>query len=225
MKRLGILFACFAILASAVCAETSRKTLVTRFESCEAIIREFQANAETQIPAEVLKQAKGIIITNQVKGGFIFGMRYGYGVVLVRQADGSWSIPVLIRAGETSLGLQIGGNTIETVYIITDAQTPKLLFADRLNIGVDANAVYGPRAADVEKLNRELLNTPVLVYAKGKGLYAGATVKTGWISRNDEDNFTFYQTQNALPELLYSNWVQPPAEVQPLINYIGEITK
>lgn len=225
MKRLGLLFACFAVITFSVCAETSRSTLVSRFESCEAIIREFQAKEETKIPDEVLQQAKGIIITNQVKGGLIFGMRYGYGVVMVRKSDGSWSIPVLIRAGETSLGLQIGGNTIETVYIITDTQTPKLLFTDRLNIGVDANAVYGPRAADIEKVHRELLRTPVLVYTKGKGLYAGATIKTGWISRNDEDNFTFYQTQNALPELLYSDWVQPTAEVQPLIDYIKEIAK
>jgi lipid-binding SYLF domain-containing protein len=221
MKRSIFLVACALAFVSTLCAVTVREKLAGRFETCEAIIRDFQAD----IPPEVLKQARGIIITNQVKGGLIFGMRYGYGVILVRKADGNWSLPVLIRAGETSLGLQAGGSSIETIYIINDEQTPKLLFTDRLNIGVDVAAIAGPRVADAEKISRELLNTPVLVYSKSKGLYAGATVKTGWIARADEDNFTFYQTQNTLPELLYSDWVQPPAEVQPLIAFVGEITK
>ncbi|AHF91125.1 hypothetical protein OpiT1DRAFT_02491 [Opitutaceae bacterium TAV1] len=221
MKRSIFLVTCALAFVSTLCAATVHEKLAGRFETCEAIIRNFQAD----IPPEVLKQARGIIITNQVKGGLIFGMRYGYGVIMVRKADGNWSLPVLIRAGETSLGLQAGGSSIETVYIINDEQTPKLLFTDRLNIGIDAKAIAGPRVAEAEKISRELLNTPVLVYSKSKGLYAGATVRTGWIARADEDNFTFYQTQNTLPELLYSDWVQAPVEVQPLIAFVGEITK
>ena len=52
----------------------------------------------------------------------------------------------------------------------------------------------------------------------------GATVKAGNIARNDSANFTLYNTKYTLPELLYSDWVQPPKEVQPLMALIQSLS-
>ncbi|HYP15979.1 MAG TPA: lipid-binding SYLF domain-containing protein, partial [Opitutus sp.] len=154
---------------------------------------------------------------------FFLGLKDGYGVIMVKKPDGRWSLPVLLAAGEASLGLQVGAKTIETVMIITNDQTPRLLFNQRVNIGVDAKAVAGPKAAERERDNRPLIDAPVLVYTKSKGLFAGATVKAGYLTRNDEANFVLYNTRNTLPELLYSDWIQPPPEVVPLMNYVQKI--
>ena len=48
-------------------------------------------------------------------------------MILVKRADGQWSVPAMLNAGETSLGVQAGGSTVETVYIVTDAETPRRL--------------------------------------------------------------------------------------------------
>lgn len=205
------------VLVSQAATKSARADLIERVETCEAILQEFQNRPETAIPSEVWKKARGVIIVNQFKAGFILGMKGGYGVVLVRKSDGSWSLPVVINAGEASLGLQVGANAVETIYILTDENTPRLLFNQRFNIGVDAKAVAGPKAAESESNNREILETPVLVYSKARGLYAGATVKAGYVSRNDDANFTLYSTKYTLPELLYSNWVEPIPEVKPLM--------
>jgi lipid-binding SYLF domain-containing protein len=85
--------------------------------------------------------------------------------------------------------------------------------------------VAGPRVADSETYNRAILATPVLVYTKTAGLYAGATVKAGYLSRNDNANRAFYNTSSTLPEILYSDWITPPAEVQPLMAYVDQITR
>ena len=225
MKKLLLLSLLALFGAASVRADFKdpRAEYVTRVETCEAILREFMAKPETAIPAAVLAQAHAIVITNQIKAGFIFGVKDGYGVILVKQANGSWSLPVLIAAGEVSLGFQIGANTSETIMVITDDATPRIIFGRRFNVGVDAKAVAGPSAAEAEKLNRELLATPVIVYSKVRGLYAGATVKAGWIERNDAANFVLYSTEYTMPELLYSNWVKAPAEVQPLIDYVKQI--
>jgi lipid-binding SYLF domain-containing protein len=61
------------------------------------------------------------------------------------------------------------------------------------------------------------------VYSKSVGLYAGATVKAGHVQRNDPANFTLYNTPYTMPELLYSDWVTPPPEVQPLMSYVQQI--
>ncbi len=224
MKKILFLLLGLAATASLRADTTAdHDKFVTRVETCEAIIREFQADPATAIPAEVLKRAKGIVIVNQIKAGIILGFQEGYGTILVKKPNGRWSIPVVVHAGEASLGLQLGGSRIETIYVITDEQTPRLLFEGRFNIGVDAKAVAGPRVAESEKWNRELLNTPVLVYPKQKGLYAGATVKTGYITRSDAINRAFYATDYDLPELLYGEWIKIPAEVQPLMAYITQL--
>jgi len=227
MKKL-LLLSVLAMFATAfVRAESEsngpRAEYVTRIETCEAILREFMADPATAIPAAVLQRAHALVIVNQFKAGFFFGVKDGYGVILVKRADGHWSIPVLIAAGEVSLGFQIGANASETIMVLTDEATPRIIFNRRFNLGVDAKAVAGPSAAEAEKVNRELLATPVIVYSKARGLYAGATVKTGWLERADKANFVLYSTDYTMPELLYSDWVKPVPEVVPLMEFVQKI--
>lgn len=225
MKKFLLLSLVALFGAAAVRAEkkSDRDVLVEHVETCEAILQEFQNRPETAIPPEVWQKARGVIIANQFKAGFILGMKGGYGVVLVKKPDNRWSLPVLINTGEASLGFQVGANAIETIYVLMDDATPRLLFRDRFNIGIDAKAVAGPKAAEVEKNSRELLATPVLVYTKARGLYAGATVKAGYASRNDQANFKLYNTKYTLPELLYSDWVTAPTEVKPLMDFVSKL--
>lgn len=223
-------FACGLLLGTVAlrAADDSDKEsarLTARIETCEAILREFQADPRLAIPVEVLHSARAIVIVNQVKGGLVLGLQYGYGVVLARRSDGSWSVPVIIRAGEASLGLQLGGQRTETLYVLMNEDTTRLLSRDRFNIGVDARAVAGPRTYESERVNREILDTPVLVYGRNHGYYAGATIKTGWLERNDDANRIYYQTPRTLPEILFSDAVAPPPKVRPLVDYVTEITR
>ncbi|MBC8010737.1 MAG: lipid-binding SYLF domain-containing protein, partial [Burkholderiales bacterium] len=196
-----------------------------RLATIDSILREFQSDPQLAIPAEVLREARAIVIVNQVKGGLIVGLQFGYGVVLARRPDETWSVPVFLRAGEASLGLQLGGKRTETIYALMDDATVRLLFLGRMNIGVDARAVAGPRTYEVERMNREILDTPVLVYGRNHGLYAGATVKTGWIDRDDGSNRDYHHTPHTLPEILFGDVVAPTPATRPLIDYVTEITR
>ncbi len=226
MKKL-LLFPLIAILgATSVLANdsgTPRSDLVVRVETCEAIIREFMAEPSTAIPPAVWQKARGVMILSQFKAGFIFGVKGGYGVLMVKKPNGRWSLPVLIDASEASLGLQIGAKTVDTVCILTDDATPRLLFTSRFNIGIDAKAVAGPSSAEYENEARRTFIAPVLVYSRSAGLFAGATVKAGHVERNDIANFTLYNTSYTMPELLYSDWVTAPSDVQPLMSYLEQL--
>jgi lipid-binding SYLF domain-containing protein len=171
----------------------------------------------------VWQKARAVMILSQFKAGFIFGVKGGYGVLMVKKPNGRWSLPVLIDASEASLGLQVGAKSVDTVCILTDDATPRLLFTNRYNIGVDAKAVAGPSAAEYENDAKNTFIAPVLVYSKSVGLFAGATVKAGHVQRNDAANFILYNTSYTMPELLYSDWVTPPAEVQPLMAYVQQL--
>ena len=223
MKKLLILSLLALFGAAVVHAETTRADLVARVETCEAILQEFQSRSDTAVPAAVLARARALIIVNQFKAGFLFGVKEGYGVMMVKKPNGRWSLPVLISAGEASLGFQAGATAVESIYIITDDSVPRLLFKHRFNVGVDAKAIAGPRDAEVERYNAEILRTPMLVYRKVAGLFAGATIKAGHLSRNDSANSLLYNTRYTMPELLYSDWVTPAPEVQPLMALVQKI--
>lgn len=224
MKKIFLLgLAALVALTTPSLYADQRSGYVKHIESCEAILREFMANPAYAIPPQVLQRARGLIIINQFKAGFIFGVTGGYGVIMVKRPDNSWSIPVMIDAGEASLGLQVGGSAIESVFVLTDDETPRRLFEGRFNVGVDAKAAMGPRWTEMESVNKEILVTPVLVYTKTKGVFAGATVKAGFLTRDDDANRKFYQTAFTMPELLYGNFVTPPAEVLPLIEYVKQL--
>lgn len=216
MKKFLLLSLVALFGAASLRAEPTRANLVERIQNCEAILSNYQLRTQTAIPREVWQKAKGIIILNQFKAGFLLGVQDGYGVIMVKRPNG-WSLPVLINAGEASLGFQIGAKSVESIFIITDETVPKMLFNQRFNIGVDAKAVAGPKDAEVERNNDEILKAKLLAYTKSTGLYAGATVKAGHITRNDSANFLLYNTRYTMPELLYSDWVQPVPEVQSLM--------
>lgn len=214
MKKL-LLVSLVALFATAIGrAAPSREQLIARIESCEAILQEFTSRAHGgAIPAEVWQKAKAVLITNQFKAGIFIGVQDGYGVLLAKHpTTGRWSVPVLVNASEASLGLQLGAKSVMSVFIITDETVPRLLFKNRMNIGVDAKAVAGPKAAEAEANNKELLNTPILAYTKAEGLFAGATFKAGHVSRADENNFLLYGTRDTMPELLYGDWTNAPKE-------------
>lgn len=237
MRRPPFVFLMLGLLAAAVpvaratepatppAESASAERSAARVANCERILRDFQADAELSIPPEVLRRARALVVVSQVKGGLVFGLQYGGGVVLARRPDGSWSVPVLMRAGEASLGVQVGGRRIETIYALMDDEAVGRLYLGRTNIGADLAAVAGPRAFEAGLVNRDILATPVLVYGRGQGLYAGATVKTGWLDRDDSANREFYRTSLALPELLFGEAVEPPAAVRPLMDYVAAITR
>ena len=226
MKKFLILPLVALLCAVSVRADegrTPRSDLVVKEETCEAIIREFQADPTTAIPAQVLQRARGLLILNQFKAGFGLGYKGGYGVLMVKKPSGRWSLPVLVNASEASLGLQIGAKSVETVCVFMDDTAARLLFTSRYNIGVDAKAVAGPSEAAYDHDAKRTFEAPVLVYSKSMGLFAGATVKAGHVKRNDTANFILYNTTYTMPELLYSDWVTPPQEVQPLMAFVQQI--
>jgi SH3 domain-containing YSC84-like protein 1 len=226
-KFLTAILSLAALAVSLTAAEgLTRSSVITQLDSCEAILQEIQGNVKTAIPAEDLRRAKGIVIVNQFQGGFIFGIKDGYGVALVRRPNGKWSVPAFLKAGEFSIGLQAGAKAINAVYLLMDDDTARLLFRNRMNLGADAKAVAGIRASERESVSKALPgDANVLVYTAQEGLYFGATVKTGYLSPNQKANELFYNASHRMPELLYSDWVKPPQEARFIMDYVTRLTR
>lgn len=221
-----LLGVCLAATTWAQGEMPSRKGVIERLDSCEAILQEFQGNARLKIPDHILRRAKGLIITNQFKASFFLGIKDGYGVLLVKRPNGRWSVPSFLKAGDVSLGFQVGGQALNTVMVLLDDETPRRLFRGRVNFGTEAKVVAGIRAAESEMVTGEIpAKANVLVYTNQEGLIAGVALKTGFISPDEKANQILYNARHKLPELLYSDWVQPPPEARYLMNYVEQITR
>ena len=228
MKKFLTALVCFTVLASALPAAPgiTRAAIVERLDSCEAILQNLQGNIKTAIPADILRRARGIVIVNQFQAGFIFGVKDGYAVALVRRPNGRWSVPAFLRAGELSFGLQAGGKSITAVYVLMDDTTARLLFKNRMNLGAEAKAVAGIRAAEREAVTQSIrTEANVLVYSTIEGLYVGAALKTGFMSPHDDANRLFYNSNDRMPELLFSDWVKAPPEARFLMDYVTRLTQ
>lgn len=226
MKQISRILALVLVAAwtSTAFAEKKREDYVVQVETCEAILQEFMASPKTAIPASVLKGAKGIVIVNQFQVGIMIGGKGGYGIVMARKPNGAWSVPAFLDTGEASLGLQLGARSLHTVYILNDDTGVRLLYGSKFNFGVNANAVAGPRVAEAEE-STQIIKAPVYVYQKSSGLYAGAKLKTGWLAPHNAGNAFFYNTNRTMPEILFSDWITPPSDVVPLMNYVTRLTQ
>ena len=99
-RILGALLAA-GLLALPAHAATDQEAMIDRSLT---VLRELQAIPDTRIPDLLLSSAEGLIVLpGNVKVGLLFGARFGYGVMLVRNADRSWSNPVFVSIGRWQL--------------------------------------------------------------------------------------------------------------------------
>ena len=74
---------------------------------------------DTQPLGGLIKKAKGILIVpSLLKAGFVIGGEGGQGVLLSRDDNGNWSNPAFYDIGSGRVGLQIGFQDSEVIFVI-----------------------------------------------------------------------------------------------------------
>ena len=207
-------------------AAPKRDALVTRITNSEYALEEIMAKKETAIPASILQDAKGLIITLNYRGGFLVGGQAGKGVLIAKNPHtGTWGVPAFVATGGANLGLQLGVKEIDTVYVIMDDDTIRRAYTGRFDLSADAAAIAGPVGVVTEaQEDNDYKDANILVYAKQKGLFAGVSVKAGWVKPDSQATKIFYNTQFNTPEIVLSDWFQLPSEAQALINRVNYYT-
>ena len=149
MKRLLLLVAALASACAACAAPFDRADYVARLVEgpCEAILQNTMGSPDRAIPPVVLQRAKGIVIINQVQVSMVLGVKDGWGVAMVKEAERQVERAGFPQGSEFSLGLQAGGKTIETIFVLMDDASARLIFKPRFEFGADAKVIVVPVAA------------------------------------------------------------------------------
>lgn len=201
-------------------AQTSLE-LKERINRAHEYLKDIMEAPDTAIPEALMKECHGVIIVRQYKAGFVFGVKGGGGIVLVKdEKTGEWSPPAFIKTGEGSFGLQIGGQSIDSIFLIMNKDGMEMLNKTKFKIGVDASAAIGPVGRDAEA--KVGPGTAILVYSRAKGLYAGASFEGGVLLNDNTANEKFYNAKNiTLQDIVFERKVNMPDEAKPLTSLLN----
>lgn len=201
----SLLILAFAATALAVNSgelDNRIRTLTAKFEA-------MQQKPDKSIPSETLRKARGIVLLDRTKAGFIFAYQGGGGVALVKDTKSdAWSPAAFLGANEASLGFQIGGEQTLFVILFMDTNSTRLLTEPKVEFGGEARGTAGDSTASTEGI----VTPPepsVLVYTDREGLYGGAAIKGGAISPDDTANRIYYGQDLTMKDILFGHKVKP----------------
>jgi len=216
----------FAVLAGIVPAITLRaqsqeEVIVT---SAAQVLNEIMAIPTKQIPQSMFANAQGIaIVPNVVKGGFVVGVRYGKGLVVVRDGTGAWRPPMFITLTGGSLGWQAGIQATDLILVFKTQKSVQGLMSGKFTIGADASAAAGPVGRQASAATDAQLKSEILSYSRSRGLFAGIALDGTALQVDAVANQVYYGNSGFTPAgtVLPQNAQLPPSAVQ-LMNLIAQ---
>lgn len=171
-------------------AETEAEALVTE---ARLTVDRLMADKEFFELPKFIKAAKGIYIIPQlVKGGFILGAEGGTGVFLARGTDGSWSPPAFYTLGAGSIGLQIGGEVKEVVFVLMSDKAVDAMLSSEFKLGADASVSVGPMGRGIEASRTTDLTSDIYAFSKSVGLFGGGALEGAKIFERTSLNNEYY---------------------------------
>lgn len=202
---LGLSIVLLACLASPVLAQKDPEATMGR---SLLVLSEVTRNPKTGMPRLVMRNAEGFaIIPDMFKMSFIFGARFGRGVLVVKQPDGTWSNPVFIQLVGGSFGAQAGAQSTDLVLVF---QTRKgldrfLKGKGKLTLGVDVGAAAGPVGKRFEASTDPWLRAEILSYSNTRGIFAGVSAEGGTLQIDWKSNGIYYHQPVSPGQILAVN--------------------
>jgi lipid-binding SYLF domain-containing protein len=140
-------------------------------------------------------------LPNVVKAGLLVDGRFGRGVALVRQPDGTWSNPAFITLRGLGLGGQAGVESTDLVLVFkTRHSLDRVLMGKRkLTLGADAAVAAGPVGRDAELATDALLKAEIVSYSRSRGLFVGVSLEGASLHVDREANESFYGVPGGPP--------------------------
>lgn len=213
---------CLAVLTMSVVvmAGTSwaedKSDIDKRIQKSADVLSEIMGTPDKAIPDKVMSDAKCIaVVPSMVKVAVGFGGNHGKGIATCRTEHG-WSAPAPITITGGSWGLQLGGQAIDIVMVITNDQGMQHLLASKFKIGADASAAAGPVGRDAGADTDWKMKAEVLTYSRARGLFAGVDLSGSAITQDKDETRVLYGNMEPFADILNGR-VAPPPSSEPFL--------
>lgn len=194
---------------------------VDRVQASADVLNEIQSAPDSGIPREVLGSAECVaVVPSMLKGGFIFGGKYGRGVASCRTPKG-WSSPAFFMIAGGSFGFQIGGQAVDLVMLIMNNDGMQHLLSSQFALGADASVAAGPVGRHAEGNTDWKLKAQVLTYSRARGVFAGVSLNGARVNFDKSTTREFYGHMVTSKASLTGE-VEPPANANSFLSSLAK---
>ena len=193
--------------------------IAKRIDASAKVLNEIMATPDKAIPNKVMSDAKCVaVIPSMVKVAVGFGGNHGKGVATCRTTNG-WSAPAPITITGGSWGLQLGGQAIDIVMIVTNDQGMQHLLSSKFKLGADASAAAGPVGRDAGADTDWKMKSEVLTYSRARGLFAGIDLNGSAVTQDKDETRLLYGNFVPFSDILNGK-VNAPHSSEPFLNVV-----
>jgi len=185
------------------------------------VLEEIMNISESTIPDDLLKRAVCVAtIPDVIRVGFVFGARYGTGLVSCR-VPGGWSQPSFLSIKGGSWGAQIGIASVDLVLVFIRENAIEKFSKNNLTVGVDAAVAVGPVGRDAQAGTDYQLNSEIYSYSRARGIFAGLAIQGTLLNVKNKDNAKIYGPLVKTKEILSTDGAKSPYNV---MSYVHALT-
>ncbi len=229
MKKSVVVAAVFASLLTVLLAgivfaaddEKKDSKAADRVDASATVLNEIESAPDSGIPQEILSKSECVaVVPSMLKGGFVFGGKYGRGIASCRTPKG-WSAPAFFTVKGGSFGFQIGGQAVDLVMLIMNQNGMQHLLSSQFALGADASAAAGPVGRHAEGNTDWKMRAEVLTYSRARGLFAGVSLN-GAVVKQDKDSTREFYGHMVTTKASLTGEVEPPAAANSFLTTLAK---
>jgi len=211
---------CALLLPLAASAQVKEQR---RLRACQEVLEEL-LGGEERIPRDLLDKAECVaVVPSAKKFALGVGGRWGKGAVVCRTrvAGEPWGSPLLISIGGGSLGLQIGGQAADYVFLVMNPKGIDYLMRSQFTLGGDAAVAAGPVGRTGSADTDLRMHAEILSYSRTRGLFVGLSLEGSVVKQDRDGNENVYGEPVDPKRLLIEGAYPVPAAARGLVELLS----
>src|SRR5437667_1224292 len=200
--------------------DENAKDETKRLENAGTVMDEI-LNVPDDIPQDLLDKARCVVVLPSVlKAAFIVGGSYGRGTMVCRTGKdftGPWGAPAMYALEGGSIGLQIGGEATDFVFLVMNDRGAGSLLHTKVKLGADASAAAGPKGRSASADTDACMRAEILSYSRARGAFAGISLEGSTLRPDEYVNRKLYGKSTNAAKIITESDVEAPAAAHDLI--------
>src|ERR1700722_17599708 len=222
LKRCAVVMVGILVFASITFARDRdrAKKEDDRITNSSTVMREI-LNVPDNILRDLLDKVRCVVILPSVlKAAFVIGGDYGRGTMVCRTGknfSGPWGAPAMYALEGGSVGLQIGGEATDFVFLIMNDRGANSLLHSKVKLGADASIAAGPVGRTTAADTDAYLRSEILSYSRARGVFVGVSLEGSTLRPDNKADRALYGRDVTAAQIVRESEVRTPSIANSLI--------
>jgi len=191
-----------------------------RLQNAGKVMQEI-LNVPDDIPQDLIDKARCVVVMPSVlKAAFVVGGSYGRGTMVCRTGKGftgPWGAPAMYALEGGSVGLQIGGEATDFVFLVMNDRGAGSLLRTKVKLGADASIAAGSKGRSAVADTDAYLCAEILSYSRARGVFAGISLDGSTLRPDEDANRKLYGNSTSAAKTITESDVNAPSAAHDLI--------